>query len=247
MTGLAAGPFFEIGPKNLLRRAALEPLALAAGRASADFGVTVVLTVPAPLVTAVATLFSGVLVFAQGMDVAVPRDALGRVTAADLADAGAAGVMLNHDSNPLGPAALEAALSEARDSGLEAIVCAGTEEFAMSAAALAPTVVLYEPPALIGGAGDGERPWIPAVTAAIHASGVRAMHAGGISSPTIARAVMAAGADGTGSTSGVVLAADPPAAASAFIAAARAGWDDAHSRPETTRFARSANNEGEQR
>jgi triosephosphate isomerase len=42
---------------------------------------------------------------------------------------------------------------------------------------------------------------------------------------------MAAGADGTGSTSGVLTADDPIAAARSFIAAARAGWDDAHTDP----------------
>jgi triosephosphate isomerase len=40
---------------------------------------------------------------------------------------------------------------------------------------------------------------------------------------------MALGADGTGSTSGILGADDPLAAARAFIAAARSGWDAAHS------------------
>jgi triosephosphate isomerase len=43
---------------------------------------------------------------------------------------------------------------------------------------------------------------------------------------------MAAGADGTGSTSGVLTAQDPLVAAGHFIAAARAGWDDARDTAE---------------
>jgi triosephosphate isomerase len=41
---------------------------------------------------------------------------------------------------------------------------------------------------------------------------------------------MAVGADGTGSTSGVIGADDPLSAARSFIAATRAGWDRLHQR-----------------
>ncbi len=54
------------------------------------------------------------------------------------------------------------------------------------------------------------------------------MHAGGVSSPSVARSIMALGADGTGSTSGVLSAAAGPDAVRAFIAATRDGWNAAH-------------------
>jgi triosephosphate isomerase len=53
------------------------------------------------------------------------------------------------------------------------------------------------------------------------------MQAGGVSSPGVAESIMAAGVDGTGSTSGVLGATDPAAAAREFISATRAGWDAA--------------------
>jgi triosephosphate isomerase len=56
------------------------------------------------------------------------------------------------------------------------------------------------------------------------------MHAGGVSAPSIAEAIMATGADGTGSTSGVIGADDPLSAARSFIAATRVGWDSLHQR-----------------
>jgi triosephosphate isomerase (TIM) len=59
------GPFFEIGPKNLLRRAELEGLARAAGAAGFDYGVSVILTVPTALIAPIHDLHSGVLPFAQ--------------------------------------------------------------------------------------------------------------------------------------------------------------------------------------
>jgi triosephosphate isomerase len=250
MSAPLTGPFFEIGPKNLLRRAELERVAIAAGRAGAHFGVTVVITVPAPLITAIVELSTGVRVFAQGMDLAVPADAMGSVTAAALADAGADGVMLNHDSNPLDRSQVDLALAESRAAGLATIVCAGTEDEALRLAHAGPTAVLYEPPSLIGTAGGGPRSWIRGLTVSVHAidPGVLAMHAGGIGSPEVARDVMASGADGTGSTSGVLGADDPEAAARDFIAATRAGWDEARTGDhDTERFDRGAEHEGEDR
>ncbi len=231
MTGVLTAPFFEIGPKNLLRRPDIERIALAAGQAGDEYGVAVVLTVPTALVAPVRDLGTNVRVFAQGMHSDSLGPSMNRVTASALADAGAHGVMLNHDADPLDDTTLRSALFAADANDLQTIVCAGTRTAAAVAATLGPTVVLFEPPELIGTDASSPRPWIAPSTAAIHAANphVLAMHAGGVSAPAIAEAIMSAGADGTGSTSGVVLAPDPPAAAHAFIAAARAGWDRAHS------------------
>jgi triosephosphate isomerase (TIM) len=228
-----SGPFFEIGPKNLLRRAELEELAGAAGAAGCDHGVAVILTVPAALIAPVHDLHSHVLPFAQAMAPDRPGTSMGRDIAETLADAGAAGVMLNHASNPLDPAALAVTVERARATGLLTVVCAGTQAEAVHAARLGPTAILLEPPALIGVAGPSARDWIAPANAAVHrvAPAVLMMHAGGVSAPSIAEAVMATGADGTGSTSGVIGAADPPAAARSFIAATRSGWDRFHRRP----------------
>lgn len=233
MTAIAA-PFFEIGPKNLLRRDAIVSLALAAGAAGAEHGVTVLLTVPATMLAPVAALDAGVVAVAQGMGLEGQGPSMDVVTAEALADAGASAVMLDHDARRLTPDDLAVAIARAHELGLQTVVCADDDAAAVRAVELGADVVLHEPPALIGGAGAEERPWIPASTAAIRAASTAgrlalAMHAGGVASPAIAEAIMAAGADGTGSTSGVVAAADPPSAAAAFIAATRAGWDRARS------------------
>ncbi|MFH8252033.1 triose-phosphate isomerase [Microbacterium sp. B2969] len=234
MTPPLTAPFFEIGPKNLLRREALAELTLAAGRAGADYGVSVVVTVPNVLIAPIADLDAGVHVFAQGMDADRLGSSFGRVTAEALLDAGAAGVMLDHDAAPLDERTLAATVLRAKEVGLATIVCAGSASAGLAAAALAPTAVLVEPANLIGTAGTSDREWIPPITAALRRvdPAVLAMHAGGVSSPEIVRAIMATGADGTGSTSGVLAAPDPLAAARLFIAAARAGWDDAHAGAE---------------
>jgi triosephosphate isomerase len=217
------GPFFEIGPKNLLRRAELEGLARAAGAAGFDYGVSVILTVPTALIAPIHDLHSGVLAFAQAM---------ARVIAETLVDAGAAGVMLNHVSNPLDAPALAAAVERARSAGLHTIVCANTKAEAVQVARLGPTAILLEPPALIGTAGRIARDWIAPANEAVRrvVPVVLMMHAGGVSAPSIAEAIMAVGADGTGSTSGVIGADDPLSAARSFIAATRVGWDRLHQR-----------------
>jgi triosephosphate isomerase len=223
-------PLFEIGPKNLLRRDAIERVAVAAGRAGVDHDVNVLLTVPTALVAPVADLRSDVRVLAQGMDPDRPGPSMNRVTAESLVDAGAWGVMLNHDANPLTDEQLQEAIARAAEVGLATVVCAATEDDAVRFAGWGSDVVLYEPPALIGTDATASRDWVAGSTEAVHraASEVLLMHAGGISTPTVARSVMASGADGTGSTSGVLLALDPGAAARDFIAATRHGWDEAH-------------------
>lgn len=227
MTASIRAPFFEIGPKNYLRRTQIESLALVAGRAGSEFNVDVVLTVPTALVAPVAELASGVLVFAQGLHLVRMGESMNTVTAESLVDAGAAGVMLNHDSNPLDDDNLIAALARAHELELLTIVCAATESEAIRFARLQPSVVLFEPPELIGTTGSEERTWIGPVSSAIRQAhpGVLAMHAGGVSSPEVAKRIMAAGADGTGSTSGVIFADEMAEAARSFIAATRSGWD----------------------
>jgi len=223
-------PVFEVGPKNLLRRSEIEAVTTAAGQAGDQHGVTVLITVPTALIAPIHDLGTGVRVFAQGMHVEGLGPSMNRVTAEALVDAGAVGVLLNHDADPLDDETLALTLARAGELGLQTVVCAGTQEDAVRFAALSPTVVLLEPPKLIGTGDNAPRDWVGPSTEAVHraSDGVLAMHAGGVSSPEVAEALMAAGADGTGSTSGVLNATDPGSAVRSFIAATRSGWDRAH-------------------
>lgn len=220
-------PFFEIGPKNLLRLPEIVAVAEAAASAGEHHGVSVILTVPTALIAPVRTAVPGVLVFAQGVDDDEPGGSVARVLPEALADAGAHGVMLNHDASPLAPAALARAIRRAQDNGLMTMVCAGDDESVMGLVDLAPTIVLYEPPTLIGSTESTDRPWIPEIdrTVAECAPDILMMHAGGVSRPDDAFVIMRAGARGTGSTSGVLRAESPAVAAEEFIAATRRGFD----------------------
>lgn len=240
-SGVLEPPFFEIGPKSRLRLAPLELLARAAGRAGRIHDVRVVMTVPIALIAPLHAARTGVLLFAQGMDPDPMGDHVGRVFAESLVDAGADGVMLNHDAQPLDRTTLQQTVARAQTCGLDTIVCAAGQDDVLAAAALQPTAILFEPPELIGTATTGDRPWIGSVNEAVRRSmpAVLMMHAGGVSSAAVAETIMRTGADGTGSTSGVLSAADPLVAAAEFIAATRRGWDAAHTTTPTSRPAAS--------
>jgi triosephosphate isomerase (TIM) len=224
-------PFFEIGPKNLLRRPALEELSAAAASAAAEFDVATILTVPAPLITTIREQNPGLFVFAQQMDVDGVGPSVGRITPEALVDAGADGVMLNHVANPLDWVTLVELIGRARDVGLTSMVCVGSLDEALRVAEWEPDILLYEPPELIGREHVGPRRWIESSNRAIAAVNPRIlrMHAGGVAKPADAQAILEAGADGTGSTSGVVLAIDPAHAAHVFIRAVREGANSASS------------------
>jgi triosephosphate isomerase (TIM) len=221
-------PFFEFGPKNLLRLPEIVDVAAAAQDAGARCAVTVVVTVPTALIAPVRAAVPGVRVFAQGVDVDEPGPSVGRVTAESLVDAGAHGVLLNHASNPLDHDRLRCSLRRAHANALMTMVCAGTEQEVRSLLPLRPTTVLFEPPDLIGDAGGVDRPWIRRVDDEVRATApdVLVMHAGGVGAPEDAYLIMRGGADGTGSTSGVLRDGTPARAVGRFIEALRRGFDD---------------------
>ena len=212
-------PFFEIGPKNLLRLPDIIEVTLAARHAGQRWGVSVVVTVPTALIARGAGRGTRVLVFAQSMDVDDLGPSVGRVIAESLVDAGAHGVMLNHTSNPLEPDRLRRGIQRAHANDLMTMVCAGTEDEVLRLLPLRPTTVLFEPPELIGHIGRSDRPWIPHVDTQVRAVApdVLMMHAGGVAAPTDAYQIMRSGAAGTGSTSGVLRDESPTSAVGRFI------------------------------
>ncbi len=221
-------PFFEVGPKNLLRLPDILEVAKAAQSAGEHDRVSVILTVPTALIAPAKNSAPNAFVFAQGMDLEGLGPSVGRVIPESLVDAGADGVMLNHDSNPLNPDELRLSIRRAHETGLMTMVCAGTESEVLQLLPLRPTIVLFEPPELIGHSGGTGRPWIAQVNAKARSAApeVLMMHAGGVGTPDDAYQIMRSGADGTGSTSGVLGDDEPARAVELFIAAARRGFDD---------------------
>ncbi len=74
----------------------------------------------------------------------------GSTLAEAVAEAGAAGTIINHSERRLGLDAIERAIGQAQKAGLETVVCANTPAQVGAVAALGPDMVAVEPPALIG-------------------------------------------------------------------------------------------------
>jgi triosephosphate isomerase len=225
-------PFFEIGPKAYLFGEELVALARRADALGREHGVEIIITpqyVDIPLVArAVATAH----VFAQHMDSLRPGRGVGSVLPEAVRAAGATGVLLNHVERRLSRDELVRAIGRADEVGLATMVCADDAREAASIAELGPNVIIVEAPILIAGGrrDDRGRRAIAAANEAVWRvnPAIRVLHGAGISTAADVYDVIAAGAQGTGSSSGIFTAADPPAALELMIRAVRDAWQRTH-------------------
>jgi len=225
-------PFFEIGPKAYLYGGKVLDLARHAGRVGRKYAVQVIITPQYVDIPAMAREAADVLVFAQHMDALEIGRGVGSVLPEALKAAGAVGVMLNHAEKRVARDELERTIGRADKVGLATMVCADTLEDAAAVAHLGPNIIIAESPALIGvgkRAAD-DRQVIAAINRAVWDVNpeIRVLHGAGISRGRDVYDVMAAGAQGTGSTSGIILAEDPFAMVEEMIRSAREAWDHTH-------------------
>ena len=226
-------PFFEIGPKAYLFGGQALALALHADHLAQEFGVQIFFTPQYVDIPLIASQVEHLLVFAQHMDPLPIGRGIGAVLPEALKAAGAKGVLLNHAEKPLSLATLEATMQRADEVGLATLVCAGDLDQVRNIAALHPNLLLAESPALIGTgkrlANDREE------IARIHQAAwqvnpeLPVLHGAGIHDEKDVYRIIAAGAQGTGSTSGILLAEDPHEMLTRMIRALRAAWDEVHS------------------
>ena len=150
--------------------------------------------------------------------------------------AGAAAALLNHAEKRVTLSHIARAIVRADDVGLVSIVCADSAEEAAAIAHLGPNIILAEPPDLIGGAksvASGKADFIHKTIQAVRRINpeILIFNSAGIRCGDDAAAVILAGADGTGSTSGVLTADDPAAMLEEMVAAVRRAWQDTHDTP----------------
>ena len=228
-------PVFELGLKAwVYGRAALD-LALAADKLSAQYQVTVILAPQSVDIAPIAQATEHLRVFAQHADPIPVGPGHGTVLPEAAQAAGAAGIQVNHVEKPVSLRDLSATVARAQALGMQSLVYADSPQQAAALAALGPDLILAEPPHLIGGDQSvaNNRRFIEETCAAVRAVApdVRVLNSAGIRTARDAAAVIEAGADGTGTTSGVVRAQDPVAALEAMLRAVREAWDK---RPATT-------------
>ncbi|HHW32344.1 MAG TPA: triosephosphate isomerase [Clostridiaceae bacterium] len=225
-------PFFEIGPKAYMYGKELLELAKVADRVSAKYDVQIIFTPQYTDIPAIARETSHLLVFAQHMDPITVGRGLGSVLPEAVKAAGAVGVMLNHAEKRLSLAELNKAIKRADEVGLATIVCADTIEEAAAIAHLAPNIIVAEPPELIGTGQISDMDYVKKSIEAVRSVNpdIYVLQGAGISNGQDVYNIIKAGADATGSTSGIMKAKDPAAMIEEMISAARRAWDELHNK-----------------
>ncbi|MCQ2401876.1 MAG: triose-phosphate isomerase [Lachnospiraceae bacterium] len=225
-------PFFEIGPKSYLYGQDVIDLAIAADKASEKYDVDIIFTTPIVEIARVKAATKRIHVFAPHMDPLRPGRGLADILPESLVAAGAEGVMLNHVEKQVTVSALKATIERADEVGLATIVCADSMAEASMIAKLRPNIIVCEPSELIGtGVSVGGE----YVEAAMHAvkdvdPEIMVLTAAGIANGTDVYNTIIAGADATGSSSGVAKAADRAAMVDEMIGACRKAWDERHAK-----------------
>jgi triosephosphate isomerase len=223
-------PFFEIGPKAFLFGENMLKLAKAADRASEKYDVRIILTPQPTDIYMLATELKHVLIFAQHMDPITVGRGLGSILPEAVKAAGAVGVMLNHAEKPMTLADLNKAIKRADEVGLATIVCADSIKEAEAIAMLSPNIIVAEPTELIGTGQTSDEAYVIATTSAIKKINpdILVLLGAGIKNGNDVYRTIKAGADATGTTSGIMKAEDPEAMLDEMIRAVRIAWDELH-------------------
>ena len=223
-------PFFEIGPKAYMYGDEMLALARVIDAAAKKYDVRVILTPQYTDIYRVARETENILVFAQHMDSLQIGRGLGAVLPEAVKAAGAVGVMLNHTEKPLALSELKNCIKRAEGLGLYSIVCADSIAEAKAIAQFGPDIIVCEPSELIGTGRTSGDEYVKATNDAILAVNpdIQILQAAGISSGADVYNVIRCGAEATGTTSGIMKAADKEAMTHEMLAALRRAWDETH-------------------
>jgi triosephosphate isomerase len=223
-------PFFEIGPKAYMHGERVLKLAKAADKAAEKYDVRIIFTPQFTDIRLLAQETSNLLIFAQHLDPLQPGRGHGSVLAEALKESGAAGVIMNHAERPMYISDLRKAIERAREAGLISMVCADTIEEAMAIAHFSPDIIVAEPTKLIGTGQTSDKEYIIETTRAIKSINpeIQVLQGAGISNGQDVYNVIKAGADATGTTSGIMKAENPEEMLDEMISAVRTAWNETH-------------------
>ncbi len=199
-------PFLFVNPKSYLWGKESLELALHADQVSAETGLTIFFTCPYTDIRLISEHTSHIIVTAQNMEALKPGRGMGHVLPESLVDAGAGAVVFNHAENTKTLEELSACMKRAKELNLLTIVCADSLIESKAVAQFHPSVILAEPTELIGTGETAGEDYIIGCSEAIKAISpdTKVMIASGITTGEDCYKVVYNGADGTGSTSGIV-------------------------------------------
>ena len=223
-------PFFEIGPKAFMYGEKMIKLAKVADKASAKYNVRIILTPQYTDIPMLVKATKHLLIFAQHMDPLPIGRGLGSVLPEAVKAAGAVGVMLNHAEKPMSMSDLRKAIKRADEVGLVSIVCADSMEEAAAIAHFSPNIIVAEPTELIGTGQTSDEQYVQETTLAIKRVNpeIQVLPAAGIKNGADVYKMIRAGAEATGTTSGIMKAENPEGMMEEMIRAVRMAWDELH-------------------
>ncbi|MCJ7533739.1 MAG: triose-phosphate isomerase [Anaerolineales bacterium] len=222
-------PFFEIGPKAYLYGKEVLILAQHADNISRKYDVQIIFTPQYVDIPILACETENILVFAQHMDSLKVGRGVGSVLPEAVKAAGAVGVLLNHVEKRLSMDELERTIKRADEVELATMVCADNLEDAAAIARMEPNIIIAESPELIG-VGKRDMNDQLAIAKINHIiweinPEIRVLHGAGISCGQDVYDIVASGAQGAGSTSGIIKANDPFGMLEEMIRCVREAWD----------------------
>ena len=190
----------------------------------------IIFTTPVVEIARVKAATRRIHVFAPHMDPLRPGRGLADTLPESLVAAGAEGVMLNHCEKPLSLSVLKATIERAKEVGLTTIVCADSCTEASMIARLKPDIIVAEPTELVGTGVSCGPDYVQAAMRAVKDVDpeILVLTAAGIANGQDVYDIIAAGADATGSSSGVAKAADRAAMVDEMIGAVRRAWAERH-------------------
>lgn len=221
-------PFFEFGPKAYLYGKQLLELVKAMDDYAIEFDVDVVIDPQTTDINLLASNTKRVHIYGQHMDPIKPGRGMGAILPEALKEAGAIGVLLNHAERKMSLKDVELAIQRADEVGLATMVCTDTLEEMKAVAGLAPNIIVAEPTALIGTGQPSSMDYVLDSIKTIKSINpeIMVLQGAGISNGQDVYKVIRAGAEATGSSSGIVKAPDQAAMAREMIAAVRQAWND---------------------
>lgn len=221
-------PFFEIGPKAFLYGEEMLKLAKVADEVAKKYDVDIIVTPQYTDIKLLADNTERILVFAQHMDYLPVGRGLGSVLPEAVKAAGAKGVMLNHAEKKLTMEEIEKTIKRADEVGLATIVCADTVEELKEIAKLGPNLLVAEPTELIGTGTTSDANYVVETIRTVREINpdIMVLQGAGISNGNDVYNTIKLGAQATGSTSGIIKAADPAAMVEEMISALRRAWDE---------------------
>lgn len=199
-------PFLFVNPKSYLWGEESLELAKACDEICERTGVLIFFTCPYADIRMIAENTRHVVVTAQNMDSLTPGRGMGAVLPESLAAAGAKAVVLNHAENQKTLAELYACIRRAKELDMITIVCADSTTESKAVAELGADVILAEPTELIGTGTTADASYTVECCRQIKAVNpdTKVMIASGITTGEDVYKVVYHGADGSGSTSGIV-------------------------------------------